>query len=252
MQLGFGSGVLWGTQLTDATGAAIANPTPVQFGVLQDVAVDLSFNEKMLYGQLQFPVAIGRGTAKMTLKAKNARIAAATMNGIFFGQPAGVVASGLNFAFNEAGTVPTTPFQVTVANAATFSADLGVYYSSTGLPLKRVAAGPTVGQYSVNVATGVYTFAAADTTVAMLLSYSYTQTAINKVAVTSQLLGYTPTFSVDLYVPYQAKVLGMHFYAVTATKLAVATKLEDFIIPEFDMSVFADSANRVVDISTTE
>ena len=57
----FGAGVLWATPTTDAYGNTIANPTPVQFGIAQEVSVDVSFDTKMLYGQNQFPVAVGRG-----------------------------------------------------------------------------------------------------------------------------------------------------------------------------------------------
>ena len=61
MELGFGTGILYGIPLTDAAGNAISNGTPVQFGQLQDIAIDLSFDEKMLYGASQFPIAVGRG-----------------------------------------------------------------------------------------------------------------------------------------------------------------------------------------------
>ena len=56
----FGAGVLFGTPLYDATGTAIANPSPIQFGILQDVTVDESWETKELYGDAQFPVAVGR------------------------------------------------------------------------------------------------------------------------------------------------------------------------------------------------
>src|SRR6516225_3439263 len=70
MQLAFGSGALWGerTDLGTVTGVG-----PRQFGVLQDIAIDFDWTNKELYGQYQFPVAIGRGQAKITGKAKFAR-----------------------------------------------------------------------------------------------------------------------------------------------------------------------------------
>ena len=64
MQLGFGTGILYGIQTQDATGAAVANATPVQFGTLQDISGDISFEEKLLYGSYQFPIAVGRGKGK--------------------------------------------------------------------------------------------------------------------------------------------------------------------------------------------
>jgi hypothetical protein len=44
----FGSGNLWGTPLQDASGNALANPSPVLFGTLQEVSIDISFDTKML------------------------------------------------------------------------------------------------------------------------------------------------------------------------------------------------------------
>ena len=83
VQYSFGSGVLFGTSNVNAV------PTPVRFGGLQDVSIDFAFTTKPLYGQYQFPIAIGRGTAKVTGKAKWAQINAQAYNDLFFGSPAG-------------------------------------------------------------------------------------------------------------------------------------------------------------------
>jgi len=75
----FGSGVLLGTR-TD-----VANATPVNFGLVQEVQLDLQFTAKELYGQYQFPVAIARGQGKATGKAKMAQISGLAFNNLFFG-----------------------------------------------------------------------------------------------------------------------------------------------------------------------
>jgi hypothetical protein len=81
MQLSFGSGAVWGER-TDVSGSGIG---PRQFGVLQDIQIDFSWSDKELYGQLQFPVAIARGQAKITGKAKFAQILGLLYSDIFFG-----------------------------------------------------------------------------------------------------------------------------------------------------------------------
>src|SRR5689334_22622699 len=96
---GFGSGSLFGYR-TD-----VAVPQPVQFGALQDVSLDLSFNIKELFGQSQFPLAVARSTAKVTGKAKSARIIASQFNELFFGQT--LTTGQKATAVNESGT-PTT------------------------------------------------------------------------------------------------------------------------------------------------
>jgi hypothetical protein len=111
------------------------------FGALQDVSVDISFNLKELYGQDQFPLTIARGQGKIEGKAKFANLNGGMLNDLFFGQSN---ATGKKVPVSrEPGTIPTTPFQVTVVNGATFAEDLGVVYTLTGLPLVRVASGPS-------------------------------------------------------------------------------------------------------------
>src|SRR6516225_11920584 len=190
MQLAFGSGALWGerTDLGTVTGVG-----PRQFGVLQDISIDFDWTAKELYGQFQFPVAIGRGQAKISGKAKYAQILGLIYSDIFFGQTA--VTGQFGIAEFEADAVPaTTPFQVTVANASSYNDDLGVTYAATGLRFNRVTTPAAAGQYSVNFATGVYTFSSADAGLAVLISYTYNITATGqKITITNQLMGTMPT-----------------------------------------------------------
>src|SRR3990172_4159491 len=79
MQYQFGSGVLYGRSLTNTPA------TPVRFGALHDVSVDFAFTTKPLFGSFQFPLAIGRGTAKVTGKANFAQFNAQAFNDLFFG-----------------------------------------------------------------------------------------------------------------------------------------------------------------------
>jgi hypothetical protein len=74
---------------------------------------------------------------------------------------------------NENRTIPATPgpYTITTVQAATFTEDLGV--TKAGVPMTKVASAPTAGQYSVNIATGVYTFAAADQNQAVVIRYRY-------------------------------------------------------------------------------
>ena len=57
----FGAGTLWGFPVG---GNTAANPTPMKFGTLQDVSLDISGDVKQLYGQKQFPEAVARGNAR--------------------------------------------------------------------------------------------------------------------------------------------------------------------------------------------
>jgi hypothetical protein len=251
MQLAFGAGALWGNR-TDVTGSGIG---PDQFGILQSIDIDIDWQVKELWGQSQFPVDIARGQGKITGKAKFARIFGAIYGDLFFGQ---TPASGqLTVSENEAAVVPaTTPFTATVANASSYIDDLGVYYSNTGLRFTRVTTPAAAGQYSVNLATGIYTFAAADAGAALLISYAYTVTSGKKLVLTQQLMGYTPVFKATFYTVKATQSvsagLSLALNACTATKLSLPTKIDDYEVQELDFSAFADATGTIGTLSTNE
>lgn len=76
--------------------------------------------------------------------------------------------AGYGALVQESHTVPSTPFQVTVAKASAFSCDQSVAYAS-GVFLTLVSASPGVGQYAV--AQGLYAFNVGD--VGQVLSFAY-------------------------------------------------------------------------------
>jgi len=245
----FGSGSLIATPTIDASGNAIVNPTPIEFGVLQDVSFDISSDNKTLYGSLQFPVAVGRGKGKISGKAKAARITASLFNAIYFGQ---TLASGITGeVYDTTGSTVAVSLTPTVPNTGAWSRDLGVK-DTNGLALVRVSTGPTTGQYSV--AAGVYTFASADVGKLVYISFAYT--AASTTAATSAILnlpmGYAPSFSIDFYLPYNGKSMTMTFPNAIASKLTIATKQDDFLIPEFDFDCFANGAGQVMTYSVSD
>lgn len=82
-----------------------------------------------------------------------------------------IYSAGYGALMTQAATIPaSTPWQVTVSGAASFSCDHRVAFSS-GTALTRVASAPAAGQYSVSTA-GTYTFAAADANKAVNITYA--------------------------------------------------------------------------------
>jgi hypothetical protein len=133
---------------------------PFAFGALQDVSVDFNGDIKQLFGQYQFALDTARGKTKIEWKASTGNIDVNAFNQVFFGE---TVETGdeLKQVFNEAGTIPATPFQLTATHGADFIMDLGVYYALTGLPLTQIASGTPIDRSIQGLAAGVYTFAAA-------------------------------------------------------------------------------------------
>lgn len=236
----FGPGSLYVTR-TD-----IANPTPVNIGYAKEFSLDFDPDTKQLYGQNQFPLAVARGTIKSTAKAKSAVFSGMALNTVFFG--ATMIAGSLMLAASEAATVPaSTPWTVTVANAASFDKDCGVVNASTGLPLQLVASAPATGQYSV--AAGVYTFASADTGKALLISYLYKQASVGQtLPIVNRLIGSTPTFQLDYATINNGIPLCIRLYNVLCDKLSMSFKISDFGEPDTDFQIAANPAGNIGNI----
>lgn len=247
MQLHFGTGTLWAAALQDAFGVAIANPSPVKFGILSDVSVDFERDIKELYGQLAFPVALGGGKMKVGVKAKFAQIAGRIYSDLFFGQG---MTAGTQTAVREdlTGTaIPTTPFQITpvVPNSGTFLRPLSVL-DANGVPMQRVAAGPTTGQYSVS--GGVFTFAAADVGKVVYIDFAYTFTlaGAKSIAFNNIAMGTIPIFAVDLAASFNGKNGYLRLQQCAAKKLALDPKQDDYLMNDFEIAAYADPVTNAV------
>ena len=129
-----------------------------------------------------------------------------SLNGYSFGHGGpGAVSVTYTAGFvvqNEPWTVPANPYQVTVnAPYGSWAVDAGVTYAN-GTALSLVSGTPNVGQYAVNA--GVYTFAAADSNAAVLISYSYIPADIEDACIT--MVG--ERYSYKSRIGYVSKSLG--------------------------------------------
>jgi hypothetical protein len=244
MQLSFASGAAWGIP-------SGSNPTPSRLRQLQDWSLDFTRTTKQLYSLNQMPNAIGVATMQIKGKAKLAQLSGRMANDLFFSGTSAVGQTSTQI--NEGPTpIPTTPFQITVVNAATWTQDLGVINSATGVPMTRVASAPAAGQYSV--ALGVYTFASADNVsgVSVKISYNWTTTGGQTVTVPNQAMGIGATFKSVLSTTYNGLGSTWTLNASIATKFAVATQLEDFMKPDFEWDAYTDSTDTLGTISFAE
>jgi len=243
----FGSGDLFAVpQGTYAT----TNPTPVRFGILQEVSVDFSGSTKELYGKNRMAVAVAATELKITGKAKAANFSAPLVNGVFFG---GTPVSGQTnrTIINE----PLTPTSGTgtVANGSTFVKDLGVFDTVTGLYMTLVTTGtPTTGQYKV-AAAGVYTFPNTDTN-PKLISYTYTVAASGlNFKIPNSPMGSNPQFS--LYLAngqYQGIEVNLELYLCGSNKLTFGWKNTDWMVPEFDFYALDNGSGYVGEINADQ
>jgi hypothetical protein len=235
-------------------GGNLASPSgPQRFGTLQDVHVE--FNQKLvsLRGQFKGPDDVAPSDMDIKGKGAFAALEIEIYNSLFF---ADTITQNLktipitNGVDGEPHPIPSTPFQVTVTHAAAPIVDLGVRYANGGY-LQQVASGPNQGQYSVALATGIYTFAAADTAANVLISYVYpitntgtpglndarTLTAINHIQ------GYGPVFELYLMMPYQG-TNGLHLFSCRASKMSAPLKRDNYVISDFEFESYPNAAGN--------
>ena len=87
----------------------------------------------------------------------------------------------------------------------------------------------------------------------MLANYTYqVQSTGQSFPVINQLTGTTPTFAAQFYTTFQGQAISLKLRNCTSSKLSFGTKLEDFVVPEFDFSCFADATGTVMTWSFAE
>jgi len=202
-----------------------ATPTPIPFGLVKDVSVDIAANLVKERGQWQHVVAVGRGNVDITGKAGTVSVFGGAI-----GQLLGVtpVAGSTVGVPGEIGTIPTTPFQITVTNSATWVQDHGVLDLTTNLWMTRGATATGTGVYSV--AAGIYTFNTADAAHKVAIAYGYTSASLGKtIAVVNTPSALATGIQMVVYGGGAAgKIVGVKFYSAFFPKLGLALKPADF------------------------
>jgi len=135
-----------------------------------------------------------------------------------------------------------------VANAATFTGDLGVTYANTGVVLTYVASNPSQGQYIEQ--NGVYSFNVADAAAPVLINYLYTSSTSGfTINGGNPLMGNTPKFQATFNQQYNNQGTTLTLYSCVASKLTFPTKIDDYVIQEFDFMAYANAAGQTFSLS---
>jgi hypothetical protein len=241
----FGPGSAWGvlTSFMDGTSPAVSQPR--KFDVLQDFTLSFDSTVKRLMGSNIFPRAIGVGEGKVSAKIKLAKFDAGLWQ-LRWGEPAGTTTGQTLMADDESHTIPAaTPFTVPITppTGGTFSKDWGVRYGDTNLPLTAVTSGPTTGQYSLSGST--YTFATADASRPIVISYEYTVTTGATLKMLSHPQGQVALSSLRYQGYYGGRLVGVFIGNCVGTTINIPSKMGDFGIPEIDFECFADASGNV-------
>jgi hypothetical protein len=87
----------------------------------------------------------------------------------------------------------------------------------------------------------------------VLISYTYNITSSgNRITITNQIAGTTPTFKATFYTTYGGKGTALRLNACIAGKLSLPTKIADWTFEELDFSAYADSSGTIGYFSTVE
>ena len=226
-----------------------SNGTPQILGSLQEISISQKFDTNKQRGNFQYDFKANRVSTKISAKAKFAQIKGSVLAQIVNGQ---TVSTGSQRVQSlEAHTIPGTPYQITVTPpSGSYSLDMGVIYDgggSKGQALIQVPSdsSPSQGQYSVSGA--VYTFAAADTGIAVCISYLYTATTGKSMTISNPYSGPSPTFRAVLNsTDKNGNQVVWNLPVCYSDQLDYVTRLEDFTIPEFSFSVMGTSDNPPV------
>ena len=230
----------------------VGGGAPIAAGALQDVDVKFSGDIKQLFGSSSFALDVSRGKVKIEGKFSIGKLDLNIINNLFFG---GSVTTGeLLQAINEAGAVPAvTTYTVTAANGSNFDTDLGVYYAVSGAPFTQVTAGSeAVGKYSVNQTTGVYTFAAADASAAVVLNYLYKSASTGQTLIINNVqMGAVPSFYLVLSNTSKGKHLTLELYNCVCPTFDMPLKQDDYLKQALDFQAQDNGAGVIGKMTMT-
>lgn len=243
----FGIGGMYGNPI----GGNLATPSfPQRFGTIQDVSVE--FNQKLvpLRGQFKGPDDVAPSDMEVKGKGAFAALEVEIYNSLYFGDTIAANIKNIPLTSGVDGELHTVATGSATVSHTPVLTDLGVRYQSGGY-LQQVASGPTQGQYSVVLATGVYTFNAADNSANVLISYTYSITntgtpgtgQARTLTVANHVQGYGPIFELYLMMPYQG-TNGLHLFQCRASKMSAPYKRDNYVISDFEFESYPNSTGN--------
>lgn len=213
-----------------------------QVGILQDVSLNFEGSTKSLMGSKQFPVAVVSTSKKVTGKCTFAQIDGRLISAIMSGS----VTSGRTVLNDFISTGTSTVVSPTGSGV---SADYGVI-AANGNPMVLTGSAPAVGAYTAATGTATWGFNASEP-VGATITYAYTVTTGNTLAVNNNDMGTGNTFGVFLQENGQdGETFGVELFSVVVPNLNLAMKNEDFTTQDLTFEAQATASGAVAKIYT--
>lgn len=86
----------------------------------------------------------------------------------------------------------------------------------------------------------------------MLLNYLYDTTSGSTLVGNNPLMGNTPKFMAVFTMEYGGNTMVLTLFSCVAGKLSFPTKLDDYMIQDFDFQAHANAANQVFTLGLSE
>lgn len=235
----FGIGTVYGVPVA---GNTAPNPTPQQWGTVQDCTLEITGKIESLMGQNKFPDDTAASDISIKGKVTFGAINPELLNQLIYGETITTSSTAdITYVTNESHTITT--HTVTASNTPLVE-DLGVINGLTGSSFEAVASSPAIGQYSVVLSTGVYTFNSSETATVVKINYGWA-TQGSSLILTNRPQGYGPVCQMILTQPYAGNN-SVFLYAVRFNSSKLTEKRAGYSLIETDYEAYANSAGNVL------
>lgn len=182
----------------------------------------------------------------LSLKSFTGSLLAAVTRGV-------TVAPGGKLGFSQTSVIPTTPFEITVTEGATFADDLGVIDLTAGKAMTAAATATGAGVYAVNASTGTYTFNTADAGHSILINYRATKATTGVTsAIASSAASSTAYFGLHCYAASAAKPWGIYIPQARLPGLSAKFSKGGWSDTTMRFKAIKDSTNQFAYVYTAE
>jgi hypothetical protein len=230
-----------------------ANPTPIPYALVKGASCEAKQSKVPLRGQYKYPLDFGDGEGDLSVKIAHADFRVSSITALTTGATS---ATGSRLiAPGETNAIPTTPFQITVVQSATFIEDAGVYDVTAGKWMTRGATSTGANIYAVSA--GVYTFNTADVGHSVVIYYSYSSASVGATGTyLNQVQGPSTYFGVRIYNVYTiggvVKPAGWEFPQVHFQSLSMAFKTGDWTEVNLEGMASADIGQTLYKVYSGE
>jgi hypothetical protein len=221
-----------------------ATPTPIHLATATSMSLEVKEEDVDLRGADldiidSFP-SQRTISGKLTISDFSNSLLAAVTNGV-------TITAGRPIGYSHSAAIPTTPFQITVPNGATFVKDLGVINLTDGKPMTAGATATAAGVYAVS-ALGVYTFHTADAGDTVLINYSATAAADGTTAEVAAALSSAaaPKFGIHVFKTLAGKSWGIYVPAARIPGLSVSFKRDGWSEVSLDWKAVLSATSKIL------